>query len=48
MLSTLPVSIGWWIVWLNVGVMAVAVGVMVLPSMAVARIAPEESLKYKL
>ena len=48
MLSTLPVSIGWWIVWLNVGVMVVAVGVMVLPSMAVARISPDESLKYKL
>ncbi|MBO4994155.1 MAG: FtsX-like permease family protein, partial [Alistipes sp.] len=48
MLSTLPVSIGWWIVWLNVGVMVVAVGVMVLPSMTVARISPDESLKYKL
>ena len=49
MLSTLPVSFGfgWWIA-LNVGAMAVSIVVMVLPSLMVAKIRPEESLKYKL
>ena len=49
MLSTLPVSFsfGWWIA-LNVGVMVVSIVVMVLPSMMVAKIRPEHSLKYKL
>ena len=49
MLSSLPVSFsfGWWIA-LNVGAMAVSVVVMVVPSLMVAKIRPEESLKYKL
>ena len=49
MLSTLPVSFsfGWWIA-LNVGAMVVSIVVMVLPSMMVAKILPEHSLKYKL
>lgn len=48
-LSELPVSFdfGWWIA-LNAGALAVSVVVMVLPSMIVASIKPEESLKYKL
>lgn len=48
MLSTLPVSVGWWLLWLNVAVFVVAVVVMVLPSTVVARLRPESSLKYKL
>ena len=49
MLSVLPVSFsfGWWIA-LNVGAMVVSIVVMVLPSMMVAKIRPEHSLKYKL
>ena len=49
MLSELPVSIGlgWWAL-LNIATLAITVAVMVLPSMMVARIKCEESLKYKL
>ncbi len=49
MLSVLPVSVDatWWIL-LNVAALVVTVAVMVLPSAMVARIRPEESLKYKL
>ena len=49
MLSELPVSIGlgWWAL-LNIATLATTVAVMVLPSMMVARIKCEESLKYKL
>lgn len=48
MLSELPVSLGWWLVGLNVGAFVAAVAVMVLPSMVVATIRPEHSLRYKL
>ena len=49
MISELPVSIGlgWWAL-LNIATLAITVAVMVLPSMMVARIKCEESLKYKL
>lgn len=49
MLSYLPVSlnVGWWLL-LNIAIFAATVAVMVLPSAMVARIRPEESLKYKL
>ena len=49
MLSELPVSfdLGWWGA-LNLGALAISVVVMVLPSMIVASIKPEQSLKYKL
>lgn len=49
MLSELPVSVGlgWWAA-LNVATLVITVAVMVLPSMMVARIKCEESLKYKL
>ena len=49
MLSVLPINVSpaWWIV-LNVATLIVTVAVMVLPSAMVARIRPEESLKYKL
>jgi lipoprotein-releasing system permease protein len=49
MLSVLPISFRpmWWVV-LNVATLIVTVAVMVLPSAMVARIRPEESLKYKL
>ena len=49
MLSVLPISVSptWWVV-LNVATLIVTVAVMVLPSAMVARIRPEESLKYKL
>ena len=48
MLSLLPVSVGWWWLWLNVATLVVAVVVMALPSMLVARIRPEQMLRYKL
>lgn len=49
MLSVLPVSVDWrWWVLLNVATLAVTILIMVLPSALVARIRPEESLKYKL
>lgn len=48
MLSTLPVTLSWWVLWLNVGAGVVAVAVMVVPSMVVATIRPEHSLRYKL
>ena len=48
MLSVLPVSVGWWWLWLNVATLVVAVVVMALPSMLVARIRPEQMLRYKL
>ena len=49
MLSELPVSLGLgWLVALNVATLVITVAVMVLPSMMVARIKCEESLKYKL
>lgn len=48
MLSVLPVSIGWWWLWLNVATLVVAIVVMTLPSMLVARIRPEQMLRYKL
>ena len=49
MLSVLPISFSptWWVA-LNVATLIVTVAVMVLPSAMVARIRPEESLKYKL
>lgn len=48
MLSELPVRVEvWWLVALNVGAVAVTVAVMTLPSMIVARISPESSLKYR-
>lgn len=49
MLSVLPVSVDWrWWVVLNVATLVATIAVMVLPSAMVARIRPEESLKYKL
>lgn len=48
MLSALPVRVElWWWAALNAGALAVTVAAMWLPSMIVARISPEESLKYK-
>ena len=48
MLSELPVRVEvWWLAALNAGAVAVTVAVMALPSMIVARISPEESLKYR-
>ncbi|MCI5717434.1 MAG: FtsX-like permease family protein [Alistipes sp.] len=48
MLSELPVRIDvWWLAALNAGAVAVTVAVMTLPSMIVARISPESSLKYR-
>ena len=48
MLSELPVRVDvWWLAALNVGAVAVTVAVMTLPSMIVARISPEASLKYR-
>ena len=48
MLSVLPVRVeAWWVVALNVGAVAVTVAVMTLPSMIVARISPEQTLKYR-
>ena len=47
-LSVLPVRVEvWWVVALNVGAVAVTVAVMTLPSMIVARISPEQTLKYR-
>lgn len=48
MLSELPahIGLGWWLL-LNVGVLAATILVMVLPSAVVAKIKPEQSLKYK-
>lgn len=48
MLSELPVhlGLGWWAL-LNVGVLVATILVMVLPSAVVAKIKPEQSLKYK-
>ncbi len=49
MLSVLPVSVeAWWWIVLNVATLVATIAVMVLPSAMVARIRPEESLKYKL
>jgi lipoprotein-releasing system permease protein len=48
MLSVLPINIGWWWLWLNVGAFAVAIVVMLLPSVVVAGIQPERTLRYKL
>lgn len=48
MLSVLPVNVGWWWLYLNVVAMMVTVAVMMLPSMVVARIRPEVTLRYKL
>ena len=48
MLSVLPIDIGWWWLWLNVGAFAVAIVVMLLPSVVVAGILPERTLRYKL
>ena len=48
MLSVLPIDIGWWWLWLNVGAFAVAIVVMLLPSVVVAGIRPERTLRYKL
>lgn len=48
MLSELPINIElWWVVALNVGVFAVTLLTMMLPSYIVSRIHPVESLKYK-
>ena len=48
MLSELPINIElWWVVVLNVGVFAVTLLTMMLPSFIVSRIHPVESLKYK-
>ncbi len=48
MLSVLPVRIeAWWWAALNAGALAVTVATMWLPSVIVARISPEETLKYK-
>lgn len=48
MLSVLPVRVEvWWLVLLNVGVLAATLVMMLLPSMIVARIHPDQTLKYK-
>jgi lipoprotein-releasing system permease protein len=49
MLAFLPVRWElWWWVMLNIGTLLATVLVMVLPSAMVARLRPEQSLKYKL
>ena len=48
MLSVLPVRVElWWLVLLNVGVLAATLVMMLLPSLIVARIHPDQTLKYK-
>lgn len=48
MLNYLPVEVDlWWVVALNVGVAAVTMVMMILPSQLISRINPVESLKYK-
>ena len=48
MLSALPIRVElWWVVALNVGVFAVTLMMMLLPSLIVARFRPDETLKYK-
>lgn len=47
-LSVLPVRVDlWWLVLLNVAILAVTMLTMVVPSFIVARIHPVETLKYK-
>lgn len=48
MLSTLPVRVElWWLLLLNAGVLASTLVMMLLPSLIVARIHPDQTLKYK-
>lgn len=48
MLSALPVRVElWWLVLLNAGVLAATLVMMLLPSFIVARIHPDQTLKYK-
>lgn len=46
-ISSVPIDFGWWIVWLNVGLL-VALGIMmVIPAMLVTSIKPEKSIRYQ-
>lgn len=48
MLNYLPIDIDWWwVAALNVGVVAITLVMMLLPSQLISRIHPAESLKYK-
>ena len=48
MVSAVPVSLDWWwLILLNVGVLAVIVLLLVLPARIVASIKPEEAMRYE-
>ncbi len=47
-ISQVPIELGvWWIVALNVGTLAVLVGLMVFPTSIVSRITPEKTVRYQ-
>lgn len=47
MLSEVPIAFGWWLLWLNAGVLAVIVLLLVLPARIVASIKPGEAMRYE-
>ncbi len=46
-LATVPIELGWWIVWLDVGTVAVILAFLVIPTTIVNRITPSESVRYE-
>jgi lipoprotein-releasing system permease protein len=48
MVSEVPISLDWWwLVGLNLGVLAIIVLLLVLPTRIVASIKPEEAMRYE-
>ncbi len=47
MLSEVPIALGWWLLPLNVGVLAVIVLLLVVPARIVASIRPGEAMRYE-
>lgn len=47
MLSEVPIALGWWLLPLNVGVLALIVLLLVVPARIVASIRPGEAMRYE-
>ena len=45
--SEVPISLGWWLAYLNIGVLAVIVLLLVLPARIVASVKPQEAMRYE-
>jgi len=46
-LSRVPISLGWWLVWLNAGSLVLLMALLVVPTLVISLIKPEKSLRFK-